>query len=143
MTYNLKFASFGQRLLARLIDTVIVGISAGFIVGLLAGLNGNMDGRMIESSANGFGVLIYCFFYYPILESSGGTWGKRIVGIRTINLRTSRIPSATNSYGRALIYFLFLLLLTIPALLSGLAVLWSDKKQTWHDRLTNIAVIAD
>ena len=65
------------------------------------------------------------------------------MGLRTINLNTGKAPSIGNSYGRSALYFLFILLLAIPAFLSGLAVLWTKKKQTWHDSSTNIAVVVD
>ena len=64
------------------------------------------------------------------------------MGLRTINLNTGKAPSIDNSYGRSALCFLFLLL-AIPALLSGLAVLWTKNKQTWYDSLTNIAVVVD
>ncbi len=139
---ELKFASFGQRLLARLIDVIIVGLIAG-VLAFILGSNAPDPERAIDGLARGLGMLIFCFIYQPILETTGGTWGKKIVGLRTINLNTGKAPTIGNSYGRSALYFLFILLLVIPAFLSGLAVLWTKKKQTWHDSSTNIAVVVD
>ncbi len=139
---ELKFASFGQRLLARLIDSIIVGLIAG-VLAFIFGSNAPDPEQAIDALDRALGMLIFCFIYQPILETKGGTWGKKIVGLRTINLNTVKAPTIGNSYGRSALYFLFILLLVIPAFLSVLAVLWTKKKQTWHDSLTNIAVVVD
>ncbi|QLH31265.1 MAG: RDD family protein [Cyclobacteriaceae bacterium] len=69
--------------------------------------------------------------------------GKKIVDLRTINLNTGKAPTFMDSFGRSFLYFLFVIYLVIPALLSGLAVLWTTCKQTWHDTAFNIAVITN
>jgi len=133
-----KFASFGQRLLARFIDVLItsaIGI-------LLAIIIGSSSPNSIEAAST-LSMFIFCFIYQPILEATGGTWGKKIVDLRTINLNTGKAPTFMDSFGRSFLYFLFVIYLVIPALLSGLAVLWTTCKQTWHDTAFNIAVITN
>lgn len=138
--HDYKFASFGQRVFARLIDMAIVSLAATFLYLIL--LNVSPDrASIIGESGSALTLLIFCFLYQPILESEGGTWGKDIIGIRTINLDTGKAPAIGNSYNRSILYFLYFLALVIPALLSCLAILWTKKKQTWHDSQTNIAVI--
>jgi uncharacterized RDD family membrane protein YckC len=142
---ELKFASFGQRVLARVIDVIIVFSVARLLASIFVFtfiLDSNefefypereirdIFSRYIFSFSHAFRGLIFCFIYQPILEARGGTLGKKLVGLRTINLNTGKAPSIGNSYARS-------------AFLSGLAVLWSNKKQTWHDSLTNIAVVSD
>ncbi|QLH31266.1 MAG: RDD family protein [Cyclobacteriaceae bacterium] len=67
-----KFASFGQRLLARFIDVLItsaIGI-------LLAIIIGSSSPNSIEAAST-LSMFIFCFIYQPILEATGGTWGKK------------------------------------------------------------------
>lgn len=133
-----KFASFGQRLLARFIDVLITsttGVLLAFVIG--SGSPNSMQAAPV------LGMFLFCFIYQPILEATGGTWGKKMVGLRTINLYTGKAPTFMNSYGRSFLYFILILLLAIPALIGGLAVLWTTYRQTWHDIAFNIAVVSN
>ncbi len=140
-----KFASFGQRALARIIDVIIVGVIMNILfvifVSLLQIEITSSEQAKASEILSGFSTLFYFFLYQPILETRGGTFGKKIIGLRTINLDTSKEPTYTNSYKRSALYFVFIIGLGIPAILSCLAVLWNKNKQAWHDSMTNIAVV--
>lgn len=135
---NFQFASFGQRLLARFIDGILVAIASTFLAYLIG-----KDPGSIDTFARGGGPWLFFWLYQPILEASGGTIGKRLVGIRPINLSTGTTPSLSNCYGRSLFSFLLLILLVLPAFIGCLAVLWNRNKQAWHDSVSNIGVIKD
>jgi uncharacterized RDD family membrane protein YckC len=134
------FASFGQRLIARIIDVIIVAIISEFIFVVFFS-EYFISSRMIDQQRRGISILVFYFLYQPLLESAGGTFGKKIIGFKTINISTGQAPSILNSYGRSLINLMYFMLFVIPAMLSGLAVLWSKKKQTWHDSSSNIIVV--
>lgn len=171
--HEVKFASFGQRTLARIIDVLIIGIIAG-VLGFMIGSNINIQTmpkqEAIKALSQLFGIILFWFIYQPILETKGGTIGKKIVGLKTISLKTYQEPNLLNSYGRSLIvplmmllpiimmllliigsftaYFLsygiiiiFFLIAFVLVALDHLAPLRSQKKQTWHDKAANIAVI--
>jgi len=138
---NFEFASFGQRLGARFIDILISGIVALLLIYNIPVLEALIDGSSFPYASRLANVAFFCFLYQPIFEATGGTIGKRIMGLRTINLMTGEAPSLSNSYSRSSLYFLFVIFLVIPAVVSGFAVLSSKKNQTWHDALTNIVVI--
>jgi len=164
--HEVKFASFGQRTLARIIDVLIIGIIA-VVLGFMIGPNINVQTipkqELIKAISQLFGIVLFWFIYQPIFETKGGTIGKKIVGLKTISLKTYKEPNLINSYGRSLIvplimllpiisvfaaYFLsyeiiiiFSLIALILVTLDHLAPLRSPKKQTWHDKAANIAVI--
>lgn len=164
--HEVKFASFGQRTLARIIDVLIIGIIAG-VLGFMIGSNINIQTmpkqESIKALSQLFGIILFWFIYQPIFETKGGTIGKKIVGLKTISLNTYQEPNLLNSYGRSLIVPLIMLLPIIASFaayyfshgiiiiffliafvlvgLDHLAPLRSAKKQTWHDKAANIAVI--
>lgn len=154
------FAGFGARLGAVLLDGLILGIPLlvvyAIAFGLLfAGLNPTTDsftGETTYGEPNGAvvgigGVLflivvLVAFLYEPLMTArkgrgNGQTIGKRIVGIRVVNLQNQPI-SAGQAWGRFL----------IKSLVSGsifylgfLWALWDTNQQTWHDKIANTVVV--
>jgi uncharacterized RDD family membrane protein YckC len=120
-------ANFGYRLLAALVDGVILGVVYGIVYVLSS------------ESAAGLIQLVVGIAYYTYLEGSpsGQTAGKRIVGIRVIDLRTG----GSIGYGRALARYFGRILSTIPCLLGYFWMLWDREKQTWHDKLVTSVVV--
>ncbi len=135
------------RLLAYLIDSLIVGIPAGIINGLfalifsLAGLafwNWNMGALNIQIGS-GFTALFwgiyayFCYFYF-----GGNTLGKKIMGIRVVNEDGSK-PSATT----------FILHFSVGYFLNGLIfglgylwALWDANGQTWGQKVFRTRTVA-
>jgi uncharacterized RDD family membrane protein YckC len=75
------------------------------------------------------------------LESTGGTVGKRILGIQLVSEKTYHLPAFRFCFGRTWLYLVFVVLAVIPSILACLAVLISDKKQAWHDKMTGMVCI--
>lgn len=121
-------ASFGQRLGAVLIDGVILSV----IGGLLRAVLGEDAVAQLVSVAIGLG-------YYVYLEGSdaGQTFGKRILGIRVVDLATA----APIGYGRATGRYFGRIVSAIPFLLGYFWMLWDDQKQTWHDKFATSMVV--
>jgi uncharacterized RDD family membrane protein YckC len=120
-------ASFGQRLVAWLIDGILVGI-VGAIV------------RLAINSA--FGAVISLLIgvaYWGWLEgsASGQTVGKRVMNIRVYDFRQGG-PIGT---GRAIGRYLAKILSAIPCLIGYFWMLWDGEKQTWHDKLVGSVVV--
>ena len=120
-------ASFGLRLVAAIIDGIIVGV-VGTVVGLIA--------------RNGLGGLLSLALgvaYYGWLEgsASGQTVGKRMLGIRVYDLRQGGPIGTSRAIGR---YFARILS-AIPCLLGYFWMLWDTEKQTWHDKLVGSVVV--
>lgn len=161
-THN--YANFFQRFAARLIDIFIVSCIALFI-----SISFYEDSERL-SSIIGISVSLYYFLYYPLMEAKGGTIGKGVVSIKTLNLRTGNNITLSNSYLRTLFQigpFLFYgiimigfykylpaaviigiqmvvpLLGTIYFILDLLYPFGTNKKQTLHDLWSQTIVIKE
>jgi uncharacterized RDD family membrane protein YckC len=119
-------ANFGQRLVAAIIDSIIVGIPAGILDYALKGA--------------GYAIAIaVAVGYYGWLEGSpsGQTVGKRVMNIRVYDLRVGG-PIGT---GRAIGRYFARIISAIPCLLGYFWMLWDKERQCWHDKLVGSVVV--
>lgn len=118
-------ASFGHRLLALIIDVVLVGI-LGTLVQTVLG-----DIGSLVSFVGGVA-------YYVYLEGSpsGQTVGKKLLGIRVVTEAGGPL-----GYGPATGRYFARILSAIPFALGYFWMLWDGKKQTWHDKLVRSNVV--
>lgn len=120
-------ASFGRRLLALLIDSVVVGV-VGTILILLVG----------DVAGQGVNILIGAAYFVWLEGSpSGQTVGKRALGIRVVDFGTG----GPVGYGRAVIRYLGRIVSGFVFALGYLWMLWDDQKQTWHDKMATTVVV--
>lgn len=119
-------ASFGRRLVAIIVDSIIVGIVVA-ILGAVLGTTGNVLGIAIALA------------YYTYFEGgpTGQTLGKRALGIRVYDLR----QGGPIGYGRGLLRYVGKIISGIPCLLGYLWMLWDGEKQTWHDKIATTVVV--
>jgi uncharacterized RDD family membrane protein YckC len=120
-------ANFGQRLVAAIIDGIIVGV-VGTVVGLI-----------VRNGLGGILSLALGVAYYGWLEGSpsGQTVGKRMLGIRVYDLHQGG-PIGT---GRAIGRYFARIVSAIPCFLGYFWMLWDKEKQTWHDKLVGSVVV--
>jgi uncharacterized RDD family membrane protein YckC len=120
-------ANFGQRLVAAIVDGILIGV-VGAIIELV-----------IRNSLGTLIALVVGIGYYGWLEgsASGQTVGKRMMGIRVYDLRQGG-PIGT---GRAIGRYFARIISTIPCLLGYFWMLWDSEKQTWHDKLVGSVVV--
>ena len=126
-------ANFGQRLVAWLIDVVVVVIGLGILVGVAAAIDETL------------GVIAYflgiagVFLYYAYFEGSpsGQTIGKKALKIRVIDFNTGR----PLGFGRGLIRSVARIPSQFLCYLGYLWMLWDREKQTWHDKLSTTVVV--
>lgn len=148
MESTIRYATFGQRLAARLIDTAIV-LAAAFIIQQLAVVVIKSDNaynvefilRSLDQAVPALAIMMWVLVYSPVMESTGGTVGKRIAGIRLISEKNYDVPAFRYCFGRTWLYLVFIVLALIPAVLSGVAMLFNNKKQAWHDKLSGMICI--
>lgn len=161
-TYNeLILATFGERLIARFIDSIILG-TLGFLLVSTFFLH--------SESFIGAYFLIVQLIYYPIFECNGGTIGKRVIGIRPANMNNGETPNFNSTFKRALFvvspifiggillalfFFIdsnyknaFILIqifegaiIFFALFISPLAVSWTKLNQGWHDWFSDIIVV--
>ncbi len=146
---QVKFASFFQRVVARLVDmSLITGITLG--IGYLAfsfirkdtpeSAAYIIDG--LKQALPAFGIMIWVTLYSPLMESTGGTIGKRLMGIKMVNDNMEyKKPRFLTCAARAWVYLVFIMLLIIPAIASCIFVLFNDKKMTFHDKMFNMVCV--
>jgi len=121
-------ASFGRRLVAYLLDSILIGI----VYGILYAIN--------KSLAYAVALLVgVVYFSYFEGSPSGQTIGKKALGIRVIDFRAG----GPLGYGRGFIRWLGRILSGIPCALGYLWMLWDKEKQTWHDKLATSVVVPE
>jgi uncharacterized RDD family membrane protein YckC len=120
-------ASFGIRLVAALIDGLLLGV-VGTIIRVIVG-------DVLGSAVN----LLLGLAYYAYLEGSpsGQTIGKRAMSIRVIDFA----GGGPIGPGRALIRYIGRIVSAIPCLLGYFWMLWDGEKQTWHDKFATTVVV--
>lgn len=121
-------AGFWRRLVAALVDGILLGLSAGILVTLIKG----------GGYAIGF---ILALAYYSYFEGGprGQTFGKRSVAIRVIDS-----DSGTSiGYARAGIRYVTSILSALVFYIGYLWMLWDREKQTWHDKFANSVVVPE
>lgn len=133
----ITYASFGARLVAFLIDQVLLFVASialllvTFGVAEIAG-NQNFEGLWL--------ILYYAlgWLYYAFFESSAqrGTPGKQSLGLKVTDLHGRRI-----GFGRATGRYFGRLLSTAPLYLGYLLMLGDSRKQTLHDKMTGCQVL--
>ncbi len=141
-------ASFPQRVISRIIDTAIV-FAIAYVVEFFFIQYVRSDNTYnvafivssIEQAMPAFALMIWVLIYSPVLESTGGTAGKRLMRIQLVDLNTRSNPHFRMCMARSWIYMIFIVLAGIPAILSCLAFFVSDFHQTWHDKLTGMICI--
>jgi uncharacterized RDD family membrane protein YckC len=118
-------ASFGERLIAAIIDGVVVGLGTGILgrIGILGSLVG----------------FVVSYGYYVYLEGSpsGQTIGKRAMSIRVVGMQTGQ----TIGYAGAFIRVIGKIVSSIACLLGYFWMLWDPEKQTWHDKFADSVVV--
>jgi uncharacterized RDD family membrane protein YckC len=158
---KMQYAGFGKRMAAMLIDRVIISVASTYayweinrevnrmmdrnssLFNLLKRLTpGSKDLERYQVDNISYYILSVIFTlvlwcYYAGMESSPwrGTIGKKLVGLEVSDMDGSRI-SFTKATGRY-----FGKIISIVVLGFGyLAMLFNEKKQTWHDSMSGCVV---
>ena len=136
----MEYAGFWRRLVAYLIDYLIIGAGAfavGFLIGIVAGVAGaDVNG--------GWLVAIYVitiagyYLYYAFMESSANqaTVGKIALGLKVTDEEGNRI-SFGRALGRTVAKILSALILFMGFVMAG----FTDRKQALHDKIAHTLVV--
>jgi len=150
-TSTVKYASFGQRFAAILIDTIILLLLQWILGGVLGYLIGQ---SMADDYANGYVTLedvtqkatawawivgsVVSWLYFSLFESSEkqATPGKMAVGLVVTDLSGDRL-----GFGQATGRHFSKIISSITLFIGYLAPLWTQKKQAFHDIISGCLVI--
>lgn len=140
---NAQYVGFGRRLVATLLDSLIIGFLQFLIGMLLAGGIALLTGstNTVASTSSMLSILVsialsigYVVFYQG---STGQTLGKKVMGIRVVDSSGSK-PSYMTFFLRDVIGK------TVSSIILGigyLMVLWDGKKQGLHDKIAGTYVV--
>ncbi|MGH3325909.1 MAG: RDD family protein [Streptomyces sp.] len=140
-------ASRGKRLVARIIDALLIGIPIGLILGLSQG-NWAWDTADTGRSylEQGVYTLVYLIYEGLMLTRSGQTVGKRLMKIRVAVLSNGEVPAGSPGWIRAVVYQLPPLVPCVGFLFWLANVLFCtwDKpfQQCLHDKAAKTVVVA-
>jgi uncharacterized RDD family membrane protein YckC len=154
-----QYAGFVSRMLAILVDLllvivtlIVVGLTAQLIIrffnldtffsNIISDLEErfNLVGFTIRL-LTGLGSFYFIFFlYYITLHTVAGgiTIGKALMGLRVV-----RMDGVPLSVGRSTRRYVTFILAALPFFLGLFWVIWDDRRQGWHDKLSNTCVIYD
>jgi uncharacterized RDD family membrane protein YckC/Tfp pilus assembly major pilin PilA len=136
-----EYGNFGLRLVAFLVDRVIIAFICFTLAWLIAKLFSN-DSR--ETVAYAFTMSFLLIFilgpiYYSVLESSAhqATWGKRWLGIKVVDLQGNRL-TFMHALGRTLSAAITGL---VPLAIGYLMAAFTKRKQAIHDMIASTLVV--
>jgi uncharacterized RDD family membrane protein YckC len=120
-------ASFGRRLVAVIVDGILIGVVEGIAIAIF--------GR-----GAGYGIAtLFGLLYVALLEGGprGQTLGKMALGIRVIDFNSG----GPIGYARGFLRYIGKLISAIACFLGYLWMLWDKEKQTWHDKIATTVVV--
>ena len=132
------YASFWQRLLALILDGIIVSIPANIFAASL-GASIAITGGGFHYRSGGSGLQTLFFILYEALLITywnGQTIGKKAVGIRVVARGGQPVP-----LGMAFVRCLMKVVSGMVLCLGYLWMLWDPNKQTWHDKVADTYVV--
>jgi uncharacterized RDD family membrane protein YckC len=128
-------AGFLTRLVAYIIDYIVVAIIVGIFYSIGMAIDPNQQGAYIILYM--IGVVIGLLYYAILWSSSGQSLGKKLVGVRVVT--DDGTPPG---------FFRALLRVLIGYPISGLIiclgflwVIWDANKQGWHDKIFGTHVV--
>lgn len=140
VTIEYELATLGERMLAIIVDLVIVGISYSLLAAIIAAA---FDTDWFDFQANIFGFVIplACFLIYNFLYellSHGQSLGKKALSIQVVRLDGDE-PAPGDYLLRSVFYFIDLL--ATAGILGALLISSSPKRQRLGDMTAGTGVI--
>lgn len=140
-------ANFGWRLLAFVIDYLIIVLGFGLIGGVLVVIERLTTGTVSDNdalSSTGADLLFRLLFLLALISYNSafeatkiqGSIGKFICRLVVVNISGERL-----SFGTALTRNLFKILSSFFFCIGYFAMLWSPMKQCWHDQRAKTYVV--
>jgi uncharacterized RDD family membrane protein YckC len=139
-----EFASWGRRLGAYLLDTLIilVPLVVIIVVAVIAADGGEDDGAWAVVGLAYLAWIVLPFVYFTFFhgDARGQTPGKRALGIRVARDERGSSIGYGRAFGRYAITFVFGIFV-LPVVLDYLWPLWDSKNQALHDKVVGSVVV--
>jgi len=131
-------AGFGRRLVAALIDAVVLSV-AGSILALF-GIGHNEHGVRVFLAGGNWPTILLSVAYFTFFHGrTGQSPGDAALGVKVIDLREG--TGGPIGYPRAALRWLVSIASGLVLLIGYLWMLWDDAKQTWHDKAAGSVVV--
>lgn len=141
-------ADSGKRVLARILDMILVGIVVWLLSWALGVTEYNMDSNKIEYGKSLGQALVAAVLYVTydtvMISKTGQTLGKRLFNHRVANLDNGSTPSVQTSLVRALVLwipFAFCCACIWTAIAGGWSFFDKPYKQGLHDKAAKTVVV--
>ena len=122
---NARKAGFWVRVVAAIIDSVLLGILGGVLAGAFG-----------QETGGSLGFIVSLAYDIGFWITSGQTVGHKILGVRVI-----RTDGAPLTMGNAILRYLGELLSAFVLLIGFIWVAFDANKQGWHDKIAGTYVI--
>ncbi|MEO3839971.1 RDD family protein [Streptomyces sp. B22F1] len=138
----------GRRLLARIIDALIVYIPVSLFLTLIGRVDevADTDNTGSQYAWGIFGILVYLVYEGLMLTRSGQTVGKKLMGIRVGMLENGAVPAGGPGWLRAAVYSLPAIVPCIGSLFwlyNVLSCTWDRPyRQCVHDKAAKTVVVS-
>ncbi len=138
-TGNEVLASFGQRLLGRILDSLnslVAYLGVVMVIAIVIAISGSEDGSIFAAilTIAGIGLIIALQI---IWEGRGGSPFRRGVSVLIVDQHTYQPIGPWRAFVRILVANFSLMVFG----LGFLWMLWDPKKQTWHDKAAGSVVV--
>ena len=139
-----EYAGFGRRLLAAIIDTVVLGIVAAALHFLLfgdseLGIHIGPDGFNVQSNRGWIEQLFFLFITVIMWMKFLGTPGKLLLGCHVVDANTHKPLKLGQAILRYVAYFVSIL----PLCLGFFWIIWDKRKQGFHDKIAGTVVVLE
>lgn len=137
---DVEYAGFWRRVVASLIDTVLVSLVLAPILALLGReAHFGLTDEIPPLSDNLLNLLLPAAIIIAFWLIKQGTPGKLLMGARVVDAQTGATLTTGQAIGRYLAYYVSL----IPFCLGFFWVGFDARKQGWHDKLAGTVVVLD
>jgi uncharacterized RDD family membrane protein YckC len=135
-----RYAGFWIRVLAFLIDAIVIGMIVSALTVGRAGVV-TWDHWVELATWRNFVDTAASFVYFTVLWSA--ITGGQTLGMRLLNLRVVDADGQPISYGTAVLRWIGMLISAAVILLGFIWVAFDARKQGWHDKIASTYVIHD
>ncbi|KUL60573.1 RDD family protein [Streptomyces antimycoticus] len=139
-------AHLGRRLIARIIDALLIGIPVGLVLSAITGGYDPVDGSARSTIVTLIYVLVYFVYEGLMLTRDGQTVGKKAMKIRVALLENGQPPAGPAGWVRAGVYALPEIVPCCGFVFWLINVLWCtwDRpyRQCLHDKAAKTLVVS-
>jgi uncharacterized RDD family membrane protein YckC len=139
MTMPMRYGGFWIRVVAYIIDAIILGI-IGAIVAVILGVNlsdPNLAQNGRYQGAQLFDLVVSFAYFAGLWTVMGGSLGQRILGMRVVDANTG----APIGFGKAALRWLGLVISFAVCFIGVIWVAFDARKQGWMDKIGGTVVV--